>query len=45
MTQKKGNVEFLWKQHILENLESMKTFFYSEAETRDLEKIEELWEE
>ncbi|MCC7574312.1 hypothetical protein KO361_01870 [Candidatus Woesearchaeota archaeon] len=42
---KQGNVEFLWKQHILENLESMKTFFYSEAETRDLENIDQLWEE
>jgi len=42
---KKGNSEFLWKQHILENVEQKKIFFFTEAEKRDLTNAEELWEE
>lgn len=39
------NSEFMWKQHLLENLEYMKQFFYSEADKRGFENIDKLWEE
>ena len=42
---KKGTPEYIWKQHILENLELMKQFFFSEAEKRNLGNKKELWEE
>jgi hypothetical protein len=42
---KKGNGDFAWKQHILNNVELLKTFFFSQAEQRDLNNPEELWEE
>lgn len=42
---KKENSEFLWKNHITENLELMKQFFFSEAEKRKLSNVNELWEE
>lgn len=37
--------EFMWKQHLLENLEYMKQFFYTEADKREFKKIDNLWEE
>lgn len=44
-SKKNKNSEFLWKQHVLENLDILKQFFYTEAEKRKLENINELWEE
>ncbi len=42
---KKGSAEYIWRNHLLENLEQMKHFFFTEARKRELEKIPELWEE
>ena len=41
----KGNAEYLWRQHIVENVETMKVFFFEEARKRHLENAKELWEE
>lgn len=44
-SKEKGNAEYLWKQHIIENVESMRVFFFEEARKRHLENAKELWEE
>ena len=44
-TKKEKQSEFSWKKHILDQLELMKHFFYSEAEKRKLKNINQLWEE
>ncbi len=41
----KGNSDVMWKSHIMENLDYMKPFFYTEADKRNLENRDELWEE
>lgn len=41
----KKNSEVMWKSHLEDNLENMKPFFYSEADKRNLENTDELWEE
>jgi hypothetical protein len=41
----KQNSEIMWKTHIIENLEFMKPFFYSEADKRNFENTDELWKE
>ncbi|MFP4567384.1 MAG: hypothetical protein ACLFN8_00415 [Candidatus Woesearchaeota archaeon] len=43
--QTKGNSEVIWKNHVLDNLEFMKPFFYTEADKRNLENKDELWEQ
>ena len=42
---KKGSAEFIWRKHLLESLEQMKHFFFTEAKKRELDKISDLWEE
>lgn len=42
---KKQTPEILWREHIQKNLQYMKTFFYQEAEKRNLENIDQLWQE
>lgn len=44
-TDKKQSPEILWREHIQKNLEYMKTFFFQEAEKRNLENIDKLWQE
>lgn len=41
----KGNAEYLWRQHIIDNVETMRIFFFEEARKRHLENAKELWEE
>ena len=38
-------VSFLWKDHVLNQLELEKPFFFREARKRGLQDIEKLWEE
>lgn len=40
----KQQVAFLWKDHVLNQLELEKPFFFREARKRGLENIEQLWE-
>ena len=42
---KNKNSEIVWKNHMLENLEFMKPFFYSEADNKGLDNADQLWEE
>ena len=41
----KDKTQYLWKSHILKKVDFMKSFFYVEASKRNLEKIDQLWEE
>jgi len=42
---KKQPPEQLWQQHILEKIEAMNSFFYTEADKKGLRKKDELWQQ
>jgi len=40
-----NKIELLWKNHLLQEIELKKKYFFFEAQNRRIKNIEELWEE